>query len=87
MIIIVLYIFQTYVMCHYLVVKSLYEAREYNEALQVINESEICTNINQSGISFNDRPDILEDTPKNVSNVLILILIYLIYLILIIFIN
>ncbi|XP_047361479.1 cell division cycle protein 16 homolog isoform X1 [Vespa velutina] len=62
---------KTYVMCHYLAVKSLYEAREYNEALQVINESEICTNINQSGISFNDRPDILEDTSKNVQSAIL----------------
>lgn len=51
-------------MCHYLTVKSLLEAKEYNEALQVINESEICTNITQS--AFGDRADILEDAPKNV---------------------
>lgn len=51
-------------MCHYLTVRSLLEAKEYNEALQVINESEICTNITQS--AFGDRADILEDAPKNV---------------------
>lgn len=55
---------QTDVMCHYLTVRSLLEAKEYNEALQVINESEMCTNITQSG--FGDRTDILEDAPKNV---------------------
>lgn len=36
-------------MCHYLTVRSLLEAKEYNEALQIINESEICANITQSG--------------------------------------
>lgn len=51
-------------MCHYLTVRSLLEAKEYNEALQVIKESEICTNITQSG--FTDRTDIFEDAPKNV---------------------
>lgn len=53
-------------MCHYLTVRSLLEAKEYNEALQVINDSEICTNITQSGIGFADHIDILEDAPKNV---------------------
>lgn len=47
-------------------VRSLLEAKEYNEALQVINESEMCTNITQSGVSYTDRADILEDAPKNV---------------------
>ncbi|KZC08990.1 Cell division cycle protein 16 like protein [Dufourea novaeangliae] len=56
------------VMCHYLTVRSLLEAKEYNEALQVISESEICTNITQSGISFADRTDILENAPKNVQS-------------------
>ena len=54
-------------MCHYLAVKSLMEAKEYNEALQIINESEMCTNMSQSGASFSDHTDILQDAPKNVS--------------------
>ncbi|XP_036145756.1 cell division cycle protein 16 homolog [Monomorium pharaonis] len=40
------------------------EAKEYNDALQVINESEICTNITQAGITFADRTDIFQDAPK-----------------------
>ncbi|XP_054003923.1 cell division cycle protein 16 homolog isoform X3 [Hylaeus anthracinus] len=59
---------KTDVMCHYLTVRSLLEAKEYNEALQVINDSEICTNITQSGISFADRVDMLEDAPKNIQS-------------------
>lgn len=58
---------QTDVLCYYLTVRSLLEAKEYNEALQVINESEMCTNMTQSGITFADRTDILQDAPKNVS--------------------
>lgn len=54
-------------MCHYLTVKSLLEAKEYNEALQVINESEICTNVTQSAITFTDRTDILQEAPRNAS--------------------
>lgn len=57
---------KTDVMCHYLTVRSLLEAKQYNEALQVIKESEICTNITQSG--FGDRIDILENAPKNVQS-------------------
>lgn len=57
---------QTDVMCHYLTVRSLLEAKEYNEALQVIKESEICTNVSQSGASFADRTHMLEDASKNV---------------------
>lgn len=53
-------------MCHYLTVRCLLEAKEYNDALQVINESEICTNITQAGITFADRMDIFQDAPKNV---------------------
>ncbi|XP_078037800.1 cell division cycle protein 16 isoform X2 [Augochlora pura] len=56
------------VMCHYLTVRSLLEAKEYNEALQVINESEICTNITQSVINYTDRTHVLEDAPKNVQS-------------------
>ncbi|XP_043251365.1 cell division cycle protein 16 homolog [Colletes gigas] len=56
------------VMCHYLTVRSLLEAKEYNEALQVINDSEIYTNITQSGIGFTDHVDMLEDAPKNVQS-------------------
>lgn len=58
---------QTDVMCHYLTVRCLLEAKEYNDALQVINESEICTNITQAGITFASRMDIFQDAPKNVS--------------------
>lgn len=53
-------------MCHYLTVRCLLEAKEYNDALQVINESEICTNITQTGITFADRTDVFQDAPKNV---------------------
>ncbi|XP_024887647.1 cell division cycle protein 16 homolog [Temnothorax curvispinosus] len=56
------------VMCHYLTVRCLLEAKEYNDALQVINESEICTNITQAGITFADRTDIFQDAPKNVQS-------------------
>lgn len=54
-------------MCHYLTVRSLLEAKEYNEALQVFAESEICTNMTQSGITFTDRIDIFQDAPRNVN--------------------
>lgn len=47
--------------------RSLLEAKEYNEALQVIKESETCTNMTQSSITFTDRTNILQDAPKNVS--------------------
>lgn len=63
-------------MCYYLTVRSLLEAKEYNEALQVISESEICTNMTQSGITFTDRTDILQDAPKNVSIYLFMYNIY-----------
>ena len=59
---------KTDVMCHYLTVRSLLEAKEYNEALQVIKESEICTNVSQSGASFADRTHMLEDASKNVQS-------------------
>ena len=59
---------KTDVMCHYLTVRSLLEAKEYNEALQVIKESEICTNVSQSGASFADRAHMLEDASKNVQS-------------------
>lgn len=59
---------KTDVMCHYLTVRCLLEAKEYNDALQVINESEICTNITQAGITFTDRMDIFQDAPKNVQS-------------------
>lgn len=57
---------QSDVMCHYLTVRCLLEAKEHNDALQVINESEIYTNITQAGITFADRTDIFQDAPKNV---------------------
>lgn len=53
-------------MCHYLTVRSLLEAKEFSEALQVIGESEICTNITQTGVSYMDHTNILQDAPKNV---------------------
>ncbi|XP_011872087.1 PREDICTED: cell division cycle protein 16 homolog [Vollenhovia emeryi] len=56
------------VMCHYLTVRCLLEAKEYNDALQVINESEIYTNITQAGITFADRTDIFQNAPKNVQS-------------------
>ncbi|KAL0122000.1 hypothetical protein PUN28_007059 [Cardiocondyla obscurior] len=56
------------VMCHYLTVRCLLEAKDYNDALQVINESEICTNITQAGITFAARTDIFQDAPKNVQS-------------------
>ncbi|EFN62536.1 Cell division cycle protein 16-like protein [Camponotus floridanus] len=59
---------KTDVMCHYLTVRCLLEAKEYTDALQVINESEICTNITQAGITFTDRMDIFQDAPKNVQS-------------------
>lgn len=59
---------KTDVMCNYITVRSLLEAKEYTEALQVINESERCTNMTQSGISFANRTDILEAAPKNVQS-------------------
>jgi len=58
---------QTDVMCHYLTVRCLLEAKEYNDALQVINESEIYTNITQAGITFSSRMDIFQDASKNVN--------------------
>lgn len=59
---------KTDVMCHYLTVRCLLEAKEYNDALQVINESEICTNITQAGITFSTRMDIFQDAPRNVQS-------------------
>lgn len=58
-------------MCHYLTVRSLLEAKEFSEALQVINESEIFTNMSQSGVSFIDHENILEDAPKNVQSAIL----------------
>ncbi|XP_034935947.1 cell division cycle protein 16 homolog [Chelonus insularis] len=58
-------------MCHYLTVRSLLEAKEFNEALQVINESELCSNISQSGVSFIDHTNILTDAPKNVQSAIL----------------
>ena len=53
-------------MCHYLAVRSLLEANEFTEALQVINEFEICNNMSQMSASFTDHANIF-DAPKNVS--------------------
>ncbi|XP_063995452.1 cell division cycle protein 16 homolog [Diachasmimorpha longicaudata] len=62
---------KTDLMCHYLTVRSLLEAKEFNEALQVINELEICSNISQSGVSFMAHPNILQDAPKNVQSAIL----------------
>lgn len=62
---------KTDLMCHYLTVRSLLEAKEFSEALQVINESEICTNMSQSGVNFIDHANILEDAPKNVQSAIL----------------
>ncbi|XP_015597960.1 cell division cycle protein 16 homolog isoform X2 [Cephus cinctus] len=59
---------KTDVMCHYLAVRCLLEAKEFTEALQIINETEMCTNISQSGVSYSDHADILQDAPKNVQS-------------------
>lgn len=53
-------------MCHYLAVRSLLEAKEFTEALQIINESEMCSSVSQSGINFLDQTNILQDAAKNV---------------------
>lgn len=59
---------QTDVMCHYLTLRCLLEAKEYNDALQVINESEMHTYIAQTGITgIASSMDIFQDAPKNVS--------------------
>lgn len=63
-------------MCHYLVVRCLLEARELTEAIQVINEFETLTNINQTEASFDDHSIVLEDAPKNVSIVNFYIIIH-----------
>ncbi|XP_012271394.1 cell division cycle protein 16 homolog [Orussus abietinus] len=62
---------KTDVRCHYLAVRCLLEAKEFSEALQVINESEICNSMSHSGISFSDRADILENAPKNVQSAIL----------------
>lgn len=55
-------------MCHYLTVRCLLEAKEYSDALKVIDESELYTNITQGGVSFADRTDIFQDALKNVQS-------------------
>lgn len=59
---------KTDIMCHYLAVRCLLEAKEFTEALQVIHEMEKCINISQSGVSFNGQADILEMAPRNVQS-------------------
>ena len=54
-------------MCHYIVIRCLLEAKEYTEAVQVINEFETLTNLNQTDASFDDQSIVMEDSPKNVS--------------------
>lgn len=54
-------------MCHYLLVRCLLEAKEFAEAVQVINEFETLSNVNQTEPSFDDHSIVLDDAPKNVS--------------------
>ncbi|XP_033226801.1 cell division cycle protein 16 homolog isoform X2 [Belonocnema kinseyi] len=58
------------VMCHYLAVRSLLEANEFTEALQVINEFEICNNMSQLSTSFADHANVF-DAPKNVQSAIL----------------
>ncbi|XP_020712123.2 cell division cycle protein 16 homolog isoform X2 [Athalia rosae] len=57
---------KTDIMCHYLAVRSLLEAKEYNEALQVIGKMEMCTNTSHSSISFKGQTELVEVAPRNV---------------------
>jgi anaphase-promoting complex subunit 6 len=61
-------------MCHYLVVRCLLEAKELTEAVQVINEFETLTNINQSETSFDDHSIVIDDAPKNVGTIYLIII-------------
>lgn len=56
-------------MCQYLAIRSLLEAKEFNEALQLIDEAEQdeCVNMNQSEVSFTDSTGMFESATKNVS--------------------
>lgn len=54
-------------MCHYLTIRSLLEAKEFTEALQIINETELCTSMSQTGVSFMEHTNFMQDAPKNVS--------------------
>ncbi|XP_058792330.1 cell division cycle protein 16 homolog [Phymastichus coffea] len=59
-----------HVMCHYLLVRCLLEAKEFAEAVQVINEFEtLCnvSNVNQTEPSF-EHSIVLDDAPKNVQS-------------------
>lgn len=58
-------------MCQYLAIRSLLEAKEFNEALQLIDEAEQdeCTNINQSEVSFADATGMFDTAVKNVSSI------------------
>lgn len=58
-------------MCHYLVIRSLLEAKEFTEAVQVINEFETLTDIDRSATSFiEDHSIAIDDAPKNVGYIL-----------------
>ncbi|XP_043270067.1 cell division cycle protein 16 homolog isoform X2 [Venturia canescens] len=59
---------KTDLFCHYLVVRSLLEAKEYTEALQVIKDSEHCTSMSQSSASFVDNALMMQDAPKNIQS-------------------
>ncbi|XP_014232133.1 cell division cycle protein 16 homolog [Trichogramma pretiosum] len=64
------------VMCHYLVVRCLLEAKELTEAIQVINEFETITNItniNHTETSFDEHSIVLDDAPKNVQSAILFI--------------
>ncbi|XP_053593265.1 cell division cycle protein 16 homolog [Microplitis demolitor] len=55
-------------MCHYLTIRSLLEAKEFTEALQIINETELCTSMSQTGVSFMEHTNFMQDAPKNVQS-------------------
>ncbi|KAJ8669052.1 hypothetical protein QAD02_000311 [Eretmocerus hayati] len=55
-------------MCYCIVIRCLLEAKEYTEAVQIINEFEASTNIDQTETSFDDSSIILDGAPKNVQS-------------------
>ncbi|KAJ8674108.1 hypothetical protein QAD02_005370 [Eretmocerus hayati] len=61
------------VMCYYIVLRCLLEAREYGEALQIIDEIDTITNINQTETTFDDQSMFLDDAPKNLQSAVLFI--------------
>ncbi|KAG8037704.1 hypothetical protein G9C98_005915 [Cotesia typhae] len=47
---------------------TLGQSKEFTEALQIINETELCTSISQTGVSFMDHTNFMQDAPKNVQS-------------------